>query len=225
MKTHVLWCSAAAVCLATCVHAFAAEGPSHPPSPGIRPEPVVRLALLDANPHHEADPSQYREHSAVLNDGVADVIRLIEGEVPVDLRSSRRTTPLMAATSIALLALAHRSTLVARASTHALQGLFCNSAEQIDETVTHMRKGLSPRAAVELVNREAVVCTFVDLLRYIVDRPVVIKEIPGSFQLFKYEGTLVGVVVGGAVRPVTPPVHIFFAIPERLDDAPLEGRV
>jgi hypothetical protein len=30
--------------------------------------------------------------------------------------------------------------------------------------------------------------------------------------------------IGGVVRPVTPPVHIFFAIPERLDDAPLEGR-
>lgn len=129
-----------------------------------------------------------------------------------------------AATSIAFLALAHGSAPAARTSTHALQGLFCNSAEQIDETVTHMREGLSPRAAVELVNRGAVVCTFVDLLRYIVDRPVVIKEIPGSFPLFKYEGTLVAVVVGGAVRPVTPPVHIFFAIPERLGDASLEGR-
>ena len=155
MKTHLLWCSAAAACLATCVHAFAAEGPSHPASPELRPEPGVRP--------------------------------------------------------------------FARTSDHALQGLFCNSAEQIDETVTHMRKGLSPRAAVELVNREAVVCTFVDLLRYVVDRPVVIRQIPGSFPLFKYEGTLIAVVVGGAVRPVTPPVHIFFAIPERLADAPLEG--
>jgi hypothetical protein len=106
----------------------------------------------------------------------------------------------------------------------ALQGLFCNAAEQIDDTVTHMRRGLSPRAAAELVNREAVVCTFVDLLRYVVDRPVMIKEIPGSFPLFKYEGTLVGVVVGGAVRPVTPPVRIFFAIPERLVATPFEGR-
>ena len=98
MKTNSLWCSAAAVCLATCVHAYAAEGT---PSPEIRSEPGVRMAL---------------------------------------------------------------------------QGLFCNSADQIDETVTHMRQGLSPPAAVELVNREAVVCTFADLLRYIVDRPVVIKH-------------------------------------------------
>lgn len=106
----------------------------------------------------------------------------------------------------------------------ALQGLFCNSAEQIDEAVTHMRKGSSPRAAVEIVNREAVVCTFADLLHYVVDRPVMIKEVRGSVPLFKYEGMLVAVVVGDAVRPVTPPVHIFFAIPERLGNAPLEGR-
>lgn len=106
----------------------------------------------------------------------------------------------------------------------ALRGLFCNSAEQIDEAVAHMRKGLAPRVAVELVNREAVVCTFVDSLRYVVDRPVAIKKIPGSFPLFKYEGTLVAVIVGGAVRPVTPPVLIYFAIPERLDDVPLEER-
>lgn len=115
--------------------------------------------------------------------------------------------------------------LAATTSTHALQGLFCNAAEQIDEAVTHMRKGVLPGAAVELVNREAVVCTFVDLLRYIVDRPALIKEFPGSFRLFKYEGMLVAVVVGGTVRPVTPPVRIFFAIPEKLTDVPLAGPV
>lgn len=140
MKTHLVRCSAFAVCLAACVRALSAEGLPH------------------------------RETGAGL----------------------------------------------------ALQGLFCNSVEQIDEAVIHMRKGLSPRAAVELVNREAVACTFVDLLRYVVDRPVVIDEIPGSFPLFKYEGTLVAVIVGGAVRPVTPPVHIFFAMPQKLANAPME---
>lgn len=149
MKTDVLRCSAVAVCLATCVHALAAEALS-PPAP-------VEIAS-------QADFGL------------------------------------------------------------ALQGLFCNAAEQIDETVMHMRNGLSPRAAVEIVNRDAVVCTFVDLLHYVVDRPVVIKEIRGSFPLFKYEATLVAVVVGGAVRPVTPPVRIFFALPEKLGNAPLEGR-
>jgi len=119
----------------------------------------------------------------------------------------------------------HGSAPLDRNTTHALQGLFCNSAELIDEAVAHMRKGMSPRTAVELVNGEMVVCTCVDLLRYMVEGPVIIREIPGSFPLFKYEGTLVAVVVGGAVRPVTPPVRIFFAIPERLRGAPFEGRV
>ena len=87
-----------------------------------------------------------------------------------------------------------------------------------------MSRGLSPQAAAKLINRDAVECTFVDHLHYVIDRPVVIKEIRGSFPLFKYEGTLVAVVIGGAVRPVTPPVPVFFAIPEKLRDAPLEGR-
>jgi hypothetical protein len=107
---------------------------------------------------------------------------------------------------------------------HRLQGLFCNSEQQIDETLAHMSRGLAPRAAVALTNVDAVVCTFVDLLHYVVDRPVVIKEIRGTVPFFKYEGTLIAVVVGGAIRPVTPPVRIFFLIPERLADAPLEGR-
>ena len=126
--------------------------------------------------------------------------------------------------SIAFIASACDDAVLAKTPSHALQGLFCNAAEQIDEALTHMGRGLSPRAAAELVNRDATVCTFVDLLHYAVDRPVVIKEIQGTFPLFKYEGTLVAVIVGGEVRPVTPPVHIYFAIPERLRDAILEGR-
>lgn len=126
--------------------------------------------------------------------------------------------------SIAVLAFGHEGKVLAKTPTRALQGLFCNAAEQIDDALAHMRGGLSPRAAVGLINRDEVVCTFADLLRYVVDQPVVIQEIRGPFPMFKYEGTLVAVMVGGVVRPVTPPVHIFFAIPERLDDAPLEGR-
>ena len=126
--------------------------------------------------------------------------------------------------SIAALTFAHGGKVMAETPTRALQGLFCNATEQIDDALSHMRGGLSPQAAVGLINGDEVVCTFVDSLRYVIDRPVIIQEIRGTFPLFKYEGTLVGVIVGGAVRPVTPPVHIFFAIPERLDDAPLEGR-
>ena len=126
--------------------------------------------------------------------------------------------------SIAALTFAHGGKVLAKTSTRELQGLFCNAAEQIDDALSHMRGGLSPQAAVRLINGEEVVCTFVDSLRYVIDRPVIIQEIRGTFPLFKYEGTLVAVIVGGMVRPVTPPVQIFFAIPERLDDAPLERR-
>jgi hypothetical protein len=126
--------------------------------------------------------------------------------------------------SIAAVTFAHGGKVQAKAPSYALQGLFCNTAEQIDDALTHMRGGLSPQAAVGLINGGEVVCTFVDSLRYVIDRPVIIQDIRGAFPLFKYEGTLVSVIVGGAVRPVTPPVQIFFAIPERLDDAPMEGR-
>lgn len=136
----------------------------------------------------------------------------------------RRISTWVVVASIAFLTFANGGGVWAKTRTHSLQGLFCNAAGQIDETPTHMRRGLSPRAAVEFTNRDAVVCTFVDLLHYVVDRPVVIQEIRGSFPLFKYEGTLVAVIVGNAIRPVTPPVHIFFAIPEELDGARQESR-
>ena len=143
----------------------------------------------------------------------------------VSLPSARRwVSSCVVLGSIAILAFAHGGKVQAKTSMPALQGLFCNSAEQIDDALAHIRGGLSPRAAVELVNRGEVVCTFVDLLRYVVEGPVVIQEIRGTFPLFKYEGSLVAVIVGGVVRPVTPPVRVFFAIPERLGDAPLEGR-
>lgn len=118
----------------------------------------------------------------------------------------------------------HADEGLAKSPTRALQGLFCNASEQIDDTFSHMRRGLSPRDAVSFVNSDDVVCTFVDALHYVVDRPVVIHEIRGSLPMFKYEGRLVAVIVGNAVRPVVPPVRIYFAIPERLDLAPIEGR-
>ncbi len=61
--------------------------------------------------------------------------------------------------------------------THTLQGLFCNTADQIDEALAHMRRGVSPRAAVALTNQATVACTFVDLLHYVVERPAVIAEL------------------------------------------------
>ena len=40
----------------------------------------------------------------------------------------------------------------------------------------------------------------------------------------KYEASLAGVVVGGAARPVSPPVRVFFATPEPIAAAAIERR-
>ncbi len=138
--------------------------------------------------------------------------------------AGRQISSRVVVTLTAFLAFAPVGQAQAADRTHWLQGLFCNTEEQIDATLDHMRRTLTPRTAVELTNKDVVVCTFVDLLHYGVNRPMLIEKIRGTAPLFKYEGTLIGVVVGGAVRPLTPPVRIFFVIPKRLADVPLEKR-
>ena len=107
---------------------------------------------------------------------------------------------------------------------HALHGLFCNSEAQIDETLARMRQNLTPQAAVELTNEKQVVCVYADKIEYMVVHPVMIGEILSESSLIKYQATLVGVLVGGRVRPVEPSVEIFFVTPERLTDATAIGK-
>lgn len=109
--------------------------------------------------------------------------------------------------------------------THQLRGVFCNTEGQLDEALGHMSRNVAPRAAAELTNDEEIVCTYVDQLHYIVERPRIIGEIPAEFPLVKYEGELVGVIVGGRIRPVSPPAHVFFILRDRLPDAVTEQRV
>ena len=108
--------------------------------------------------------------------------------------------------------------------THLIRGLFCNTEEQIDEALGHVSRNVAPRAAAELANDEEIACTYVDLLHYIVEQPRIIGEIPGAPPLVKYEAKLVGVVVGGNIRPVSPPATVFFIAPERLRGAAVERR-
>ena len=98
-----------------------------------------------------------------------------------------------------------------------LQGLFCNGEDQLDRALARIGRGLDPRLAAELENRDGVACTWVDRLHYLVRHPVRV----GSVQ---YEASLTGVVVGGAVRPVSPPVRVFFATPEPIAAATVERR-
>jgi hypothetical protein len=105
-----------------------------------------------------------------------------------------------------------------------LQGLFCNAEEQVDRTLGHIGLGVEPHLAVELENRDAVVCTYVDRVHYLLRHPVVLGGTAGFVPAVKYEATLVGVAVGDAVRPVSPPVRIFFVTPEPIASGVVERR-
>ncbi len=106
-----------------------------------------------------------------------------------------------------------------------LQGLFCNTEEQIDGALGFMSRGQTPRAAAELTNKGDVVCTYVDELRYVVEHPVEIWQNNSAVAAAKYKAALTGVIVGGRLRPISPPVEIFFAVPERLAEAAIERPV
>lgn len=108
-------------------------------------------------------------------------------------------------------------------SNHVLHGLFCNTEAQIDETVAQMALNLTPRAAVELTNEKIIACVWADKVQYMIANPFIINEIKADLSLIKYQGTLVGVLVGGNIRPVEPPVQIFFVTPERLQGAKVLG--
>ena len=106
-----------------------------------------------------------------------------------------------------------------------LQGLFCNTEEQIDGALGLMSQGQTPQAAAALANKSAVVCTYVDALRYVVEHPVEIWQNKSSVAAAKYKAALTGVIVGGRLRPIAPPVEIFFAVPERIAEAAVERPV
>lgn len=105
----------------------------------------------------------------------------------------------------------------------ALQGIFCNTEAQLDAVLAAMSAGASPGGAVEIANVGAVACTLVDRLGFVVVDPVVVAD-GGAAPFAKHRGTLTGVLAGGALRPVTPPVTVFFATPDRLAEAREERR-
>jgi hypothetical protein len=98
---------------------------------------------------------------------------------------------------------------------HVLHGMFCNTEAQIDEILAHMSRNLAPQAVVELMNEDRVTCVLADRIQYMVIHPVII----GGKNLLKYPATLIGVLVGENVRPVEPPVQIYFVTTERLPGA------
>lgn len=105
-----------------------------------------------------------------------------------------------------------------------VQGLFCNSEAQIDAALSSLGAGLDPLAAVDLLNSEQVVCTYVDLLEYEIEDRVNIGASPSFAPLVRYRGQLTGVIVGDALRPVSPPVEVHFVTPGPLARTVFERR-
>jgi len=106
-----------------------------------------------------------------------------------------------------------------------VRGLFCRTEAQVLETLDHMKASLGPRAAVEMTNRNELVCVYADLIDYVVIRPFIIGEVRhDGVPLVEYEATLTGVRVGGNLRPIAPAVRIFFVQPHRIEGAIVLGK-
>src|SRR5690606_27761880 len=105
---------------------------------------------------------------------------------------------------------------------HRLQGLCCNTEGQINQALTEMAASASPRRPAALVNRDAVVCSYVAHTGYLTARPLALGH--AAMPLAKYRRALVGVVVGGTRRPVTPEVELHFLTPQQIVGAAIGGR-
>ena len=119
-------------------------------------------------------------------------------------------------TSALLAILVQGNSSLAGEASHRLAGLFCNTEAQLDETLTLIGRTLSPGAAIAIVNKDAVVCNNVDQIEYALIHVVDIGRAREPIPLVRYRGTLVGVVVGQRLRPVDPPVTVFFVTPSWL---------
>jgi hypothetical protein len=108
---------------------------------------------------------------------------------------------------------------------HLLQGVFCNSQGQLEQTLTNPRWESNPKLAVELANIDGVVCTFIDRLHYVVLYPSIIGRPQGGDGPIMYSGILVAVLASGQMRPVDPPARVFFAPGSQLHDLAAEGRI
>lgn len=103
-----------------------------------------------------------------------------------------------------------------------LHGLFCNTEAQIDQAIADIAAGVSPRLAADRANRDAVVCTHVDRIEYLIVRPVALGD--PALPLVKYRGVLVGVLVGDALRPLSPEVELYFLTPQQVAGSAAERR-
>jgi hypothetical protein len=106
----------------------------------------------------------------------------------------------------------------------ALQGIFCNTSDQLDLVLANFESGLSLKEAVDFSDEKEIGCTYVDLLHFVVRSPVRTGTHHGRLSMAKFEALLTGVVVGDALRPISPPVKVFFVTKEPLNETSLERR-
>jgi len=105
-----------------------------------------------------------------------------------------------------------------------LQGLFCNTERQLEGALASFARLGSFAAAAEVANVDEIACTYVDALHYLVEAPVEVAGRPGAAVLPRYRARLVAVIAGDRLRPVSPPVELYFITPEPLAGAPVERR-
>ena len=107
-----------------------------------------------------------------------------------------------------------------------LHGLFCNTEKQVDATVALLRPDVTLDAAVAIANSSKVECVLAKDIEFAVVDAVAIGEIDYlGLKFTKYEGSLVGVMVGANLRPVDPPVTTFFVGIELLISAAKQSRI
>jgi hypothetical protein len=106
----------------------------------------------------------------------------------------------------------------------ALQGIFCNTSDQLDLVLANFESGLSLKGAVDFANEKEIGCTYVDLLHFVVRSPLRTGIHHGRLSTAKFEAVLTAVIIGDEVRTVSPPASVFFVVPEPPTDKPQERR-
>jgi hypothetical protein len=102
------------------------------------------------------------------------------------------------------------------------EGVFCNGVRELDAVVAAMAQGIDPRQAVEMANGAAIRCSYIDRIQFVLEAA---EALEGAAATPRYRGELVGVVVGGRLRPVSPGAEVFFVTPGGLTEASLQRRL
>ena len=102
-----------------------------------------------------------------------------------------------------------------------LHGLFCATEAHLDAALTRYQAGENMAVILAQLNKFEQVCTLADRISYIVTAPIALGR-AGSSGPFKYRAILVAVQVGANLRPIEPPVAVFFFREMPIENAAME---